>query len=433
MKNGEADKLIYQIFPRNYSEEGTLKAVTQDLDRLKNLGVDILYLMPVQPIGKVGRKGTWGSPYAISDFTAINPDLGTWDDLAELAQAAHQRGMRLIVDQVFNHTSRDSVLIASHPDFYWHDREGHLGNKAGDWSDVYDLDHTNPALEEYLIGVLDKFLAHGIDGFRFDVASLIPTSFFRSFTAFAKEKYPDRGLIMLAECIDTPFILATRKDGFNADSNSELYDAGFNLFYCYGSFAWFHDYITDFDERKLWAYRAALTMEEANLPARGCAVVRNLENHDQPRLASYSTCEHLRRNLLTFTFFTKGPGWLYAGEEVGCDHLPNLFEKDPVDFAQPEAEAWLAFTRKLIALKRREHNLHLITTTFPQSEGLTLVCINHFDDGHREVGIFNLSEQPQPLPRGLLEGHEAKDLLTGQTVDVDQLPATFTEPLWLEF
>ena len=432
MKNGGADKLIYQIFPRNYSEEGTLKAVTQDLDRLKNLGVDILYLMPVQPIGKVGRKGTWGSPYAISDFTAINPDLGTWDDLAELAQGAHQRGMRLIVDQVFNHTSRDSALIASHPDFYWHDREGHLGNKAGDWSDVYDLDHTNPALEEYLIGVLDKFLAHGIDGFRFDVASLIPTSFFKSFTAFAKEKYPDRDLIMLAECIDTPFILATRKDGFNADSNSELYEAGFDLFYCYGSFAWFRDYITDFDERKLWAYRAALTMEEANLPAEGCSVVRNLENHDQPRLASYSTCEHLRRNLLAFTFFTKGPGWLYAGEEVGCDHLPNLFEKDPVDFDQPQADAWLDFTAKLIGLKRRSCNQHLVNTTFPQTEGLTLACVNRFDDGREEVGLFNLSEKPQPLPRELLGTGDVRDLLTGQKLSVGQLPDTFTEPLWLE-
>ena len=175
-----ADKVIYQVFVRNHTEEGTLKALVGDLDRIKGLGADILYLMPVQPIGVKGRKGSLGSPYAISDYSKINPELGDWDDFRLLVAAAHEKGLKVIADQVFNHTSRDSVLLSAHPEFYYRGPNGNLGNKIGDWSDVYDLDYGAPELIDYLLGILDLFLDAGADGFRFDVASLIPASFFAS-------------------------------------------------------------------------------------------------------------------------------------------------------------------------------------------------------------------------------------------------------------
>lgn len=428
MATNYADKVIYQVFPRNHTPEGTLEGVERDLDRIVSLGVDILYLMPVQPIGRVGRKGSLGSPYAISDYEAINPEYGTWDDFDRLVKKAHERGLRVMCDQVFNHTARDSVLIERHPDFYYHDKDGNLGNKAGAWSDVYDLDHSNPELTAYLISVLDRFVDHGVDGFRFDVASLIPDSFFQAYREHLATRYPGREITLLAECIDTPFILYTRAEGFNACSNSQLSDAGFQLFYDYGSFDWFRTYMRTFSERDLAGYRAAITLEEANLPQDRAWVVRTLENHDQPRIASYTDSEHLHRNLLAYSFFTCGPAFIYAGEEVGCTHEPSLFDKDTVDFDQPHAAEVTAFIRKLTSLKRREKNRHLLTTLFPDSEGLTLVCVNRYDDGSEETGVFNLSTEPQNIP---VEG-EFTDLLTGS--DMIVAPGergTFTEPLYL--
>lgn len=432
MRNSGADKVIYQVFTRNYSEEGTFKKVEEDLDRIVDLGVDILYLMPVQPIGEVGRKGTLGSPYSISDFRAINPELGDWNSFRELVDAAHKKGLRVIVDQVFNHSSRDNALIESNPDFYWHDADGNLGNKAGDWSDVYDLNHGNQDLEDSLIGTLDLFLKAGVDGFRFDVASLIPASFFRKFKEFREKNYPDRDITMLAECIDTPFVLGTRADGFNADSNSELFDAGFDLFYDYASFPWFRKYMRTRKETDLAAYAAALSLETASLPARGAAVVRTLENHDQPRLSSYSKGEQLHHNLLAFSFFTKGPAFVYNGMEYGISHQPSLFDKDTIPMGKEERPGTLKYIKKLMQLKRREKNLQLVTTLYQDAEGYALTCVNRYEDGSEETGVFNLSENPIPFPFDSVKEGTYTDILTrkeivvkpGETLDL-------TEPLYL--
>ena len=103
-------QVLYSVFVRTHTPEGTFRALEGDLDRLRSLGVDILWLMPIHPIGEVSRKGTWGSPYAIRDYRAVNPDMGTVEDLAHLVAACHARDMRCIIDVVYNHTSPDSVL-----------------------------------------------------------------------------------------------------------------------------------------------------------------------------------------------------------------------------------------------------------------------------------------------------------------------------------
>ena len=138
--------VIYSIYVRNYSEEGTFDAVRKDLNRIQQLGVDIIWLMPIHPIGKMHRKGTLGSPYAIQDYRAINPEFGTMEDFINLCDAIHERGMKVIIDVVYNHTSPDSYLAKNHPEWFYHKEDGTLGNRVGNWWDVVDLDYSHQEL-----------------------------------------------------------------------------------------------------------------------------------------------------------------------------------------------------------------------------------------------------------------------------------------------
>ena len=166
--------VIYQCFVRQHGPHGTLADVTADIPRIAALGATVLYLMPIQPIGEVDRKGTLGSPYAIADYRAIDPALGTEEDFAALVAAAEQHGLRVMLDVVFNHTAKDSVLVAQHPEFFHQDDAGRPVSSVPAWSDIIDLKHEAPGLAEYLIDTLRGWVARGVRGFRCDVASLVP-------------------------------------------------------------------------------------------------------------------------------------------------------------------------------------------------------------------------------------------------------------------
>src|SRR5205085_2565139 len=173
--------VIYEIYERSFSQEGTFNAITARLDELKNLGVTILWLMPIHPIGQLRKKGTIGSPYAVRDYYEVNPDYGTKEDLRKLVGEAHRRKMKVIIDIVANHTSWDSVLMRD-PDFYKRDAQGHILPPAADWAgpdvDVAQLNFDNPRLRTYLIEMLKYWLREfDLDGFRCDVAGMIPLDF----------------------------------------------------------------------------------------------------------------------------------------------------------------------------------------------------------------------------------------------------------------
>ena len=137
--------VIYEIFPRDFSAKGDLNGVTARLDELQDLGVTVLWLMPIHPIGEKLRKGTYGSPYAIRDYYAIDPDYGTVDDLKRLVSEAHKRNLKVLMDLVVNHTAWDSVMMA-HPEFYKKDANGKIAPPVPDWSDVAGLNYANPKL-----------------------------------------------------------------------------------------------------------------------------------------------------------------------------------------------------------------------------------------------------------------------------------------------
>src|SRR5437762_9970847 len=188
--------VIYETYPRDFSQDGNFKGITKQLDRLKDLGVTILWLMPIHPIGQEKKKGTIGSPYAVRDYYAINPDYGTKDDLKRLIAEAHRRGMKVIIDIVANHTSWDSVMM-KWPEFYEHDAGGHI-TYPHDWTDVAELNYANPELQRYMTDMLKYWIREfDLDGFRCDVAEEVPIDFWENARAELDKIKPD--IVMLAE------------------------------------------------------------------------------------------------------------------------------------------------------------------------------------------------------------------------------------------
>ncbi len=173
--------VIYQINPRQHTAEGTITALLSDLPRLQQLGADILWLMPIHPIGTINRKGKMGSPYSVQDYKAVNPDLGTFDDLKMFVDSAHALGMYVILDWVANHTAWDNAWVQEHPDWYQKDPTGNMMPPHGtDWSDVVALDYNQPELWIAMEDAMRFWVEEaGIDGYRCDVAGYVPLAFWQ--------------------------------------------------------------------------------------------------------------------------------------------------------------------------------------------------------------------------------------------------------------
>jgi len=172
--------VIYEVYPRQFSATGDFKGVEARLPDLQNLGVTVLWLMPVHPIGQLKKKGTIGSPYAVKDYYGVNPAYGTKVDLKRLVQSAHAHGMKVVIDIVANHTAWDSVLIKQHPDWFKHDAKGNI-IYPHDWTDIAWLDYSHAGLRTYMTDMLKYWLRDfDLDGFRCDVAGEVPTDFWEN-------------------------------------------------------------------------------------------------------------------------------------------------------------------------------------------------------------------------------------------------------------
>ena len=416
-------KVLYQVFVRDYPPHGTLRDVKDDLKRIHDLGADILYLMPIQTIGKVGRKGSLGSPYAIEDYGEIDPSLGTEEDLRKLCEKAHLLGMKVILDVVYNHTARDSVLLKEHLEYFYKDKDGNFGNKAGAWSDVYDLDHSKEGLDDLLVSYLLKYQGLGIDGFRFDVASLLPSSFYR----LAREKLGEE-CIFLAECIDTDFLNFLRSKGVRTLTNAELVESGIDFLYPYASFAFLENYLLSLREEDLSSALVALKLEEAAIP-QDHFLTRCVENHDRRRINSYHDSPLLARNLLAFTFFERGPAFVYFGEECQEKHLPSLFEQEMLSFPKPEKDYEELF-QKLVGWKKGRFQEKILATLYLEAQGHVLLAKNVSSE--REVyGLFNLSTKKEKVSFEHLPTGKYKDLLSGKEVLVSEDGLSVSDPLFL--
>ncbi len=315
--------VMYSVFVRNYSKDGSFDSVRKDLDRIQKIGVDIIWLLPVHPIGKTARQGRLGSPYAISDFRTINPENGSLEDFISLVDAIHARGMKCIIDVVYNHTAPDSWLAQHHPEWFYHRKDGSFGNKVGAWLDVIDLDYTQPGLWEYQIDTLKQW-AGIVDGFRCDVAPLVPLDFWLRARQEVESVRP--GCFWLSESVEPVFTIDNRARGMVSLSDSEIFQA-FDVCYEYDIFDYFKGYLEG--RYSLADYAEKVNQQESIYPD-NYVKLRYLENHDNARAKFLIPDETSLLNWTAFIYFQKGMTLLYAGQEAEDDNLPDLFDKDPV-------------------------------------------------------------------------------------------------------
>ena len=400
------NQVMYSIYVRNYSAEGTFEAVRRDLPRIREMGVDIIWLMPIHPCGVKCRKGTLGSPYAISDYRAVNPEFGTMEDFKRLVDAIHAEGMKCIIDVVYNHTSPDSVLVREHPEWFYRKANGELGNRIGDWYDVVDLDYGNRALWEYQIETLKQW-ADIVDGFRCDVAPLIPLEFWLEARRTVNALHPN--CLWLSESVEPCFITGTRAQGIASLSDSEIYQA-FDLCYDYDIFPDFLRYLKG--EIPLSQYADAVNRQEYIYPE-NYVKLRFLENHDNNRAKQLLPDERALRNYTAFLYFQKGMTLLYAGQEVEATHTPSLFDKDTVIWET--GHDLTPLLRKLYEIKK--HPLFADSSYQLQAFARDILLATHHKTGKQLVGVFSLRGEAGLIPVTLPDG-QYQDLLSGGIVEV---------------
>ncbi len=369
--------VVYEIFPRNFSPEGNFNGITAHLDELKDLGVNILWLMPIQPLGQKMRKGTLGSPYAIRDYYAINPDYGTEADFKRLISEAHKRGLRVIIDIVANHTAWDSVLMA-HPEFYKHDASGRIIPPVKEWTDVAGLNYQNPKLREYMIAMLKHWIdpaTFDLDGFRCDVAYEVPTSFWEEARAELTKLKPD--IVLLAEA-----------------SKPELLTNAFDVDYSWP----LHSTLNDVLLRGAPASEFKRSWEESRKQfPEGSLHLRFSDNHDEARaVARFSLKGALAASVLMFSL--DGVPLLYQGMEVGDateSGDPALFEKLPVFWQPKERPPLRQIYQALIRLRRQYPafcNDRVIWLR--NSDEANLATLMRLDSKDEFVTVINFSNRP---------------------------------------
>lgn len=390
------NQTIYQVFVRQFSPTHDFKGVTAQLDRIKALGTDILYLVPFYPIGNKNRKGSVGSPYSIYDYTKIDSLNGTSQDFIDLLNGAHERGMKVIIDMVLNHTSRDSVLLQQHEDWFYH-VNGKPSNKVGDWADVCDLDYSHKGLCDTITKILCDWVRLGVDGFRMDVCSLVPAHFWAQAVNELHKINPD--VIMFGESIEINFIRDIRKLGFEAMSDSQAYNY-FDILYVYD----IHDTQSAFVEKKggsLGAWLKDVLNQEGRYPA-DYVKSRYLDNHDRPRVAQFWQGEQLKM-IWALNFYLKGTAFVYAGDESSFEKQNDLFEIDEVEWRLGDKDKDIsAYIANLAKIKKHEVYANGYFDIKMQGEN-TAVCSY---DGKTclSVGVFNFAEEQVEVEVALPDG-----------------------------
>ena len=393
---------IYQVNVRQYTPQGTLRAAEADLPRLQRLGVGILWLMPINPIGRSHRKGTLGSAYSVRDYRAVNPELGTLADLQHYVNTAHQLGMHVILDWVANHTAWDSNLTTEHPDWYSRDSLGHFRPPVADWQDVIDLDYTKPALRRYMTETMAYWVrTAGLDGFRCDVAGLVPTDFWNTTRAELEKIKP---VFMLAEWDELfPPTFISRKE---FDPDTRLLEKAFDATYALR----LHGLLDSLGRgqkptAELARYWAA---ERQRYPA-GTNLMTFTSTHD---INAWDGSEYERlgpnaRPEAVLAMLWPGIPMLYNGQEAALKKRLRFFDKDTIPWNGYPLQD---FYTTLLTLKKQ----HPALANFDAGSKFRLlpspagtVVFDRSKDGEAVAVAVNLSDKPQfmGLPETLNSTH----------------------------
>lgn len=340
-----ANATIYEVNLRNYTPEGTFRSFEAHLPRLAAMGISIVWLMPIHPIGAVERKGTLGSQYAVQDYFGVNPEFGTLDDLRHLVQTAHNLGLRVLLDWVANHTSWDNPLVQQHPDWYQHDAQGQLVPPVPDWTDVVAFDYTHRALRRYMTDALLYWVHEAdIDGYRCDVAGLVPTDFWDEARLELDEVKP---LFMLAEWDELYPSGGLSWEEFNSDT--KLLERAFNMTFGL-RLHYLLDHIAE-GKARLQDIDVYLAAERAKYPP-SVYLMHFTSNHD---VNSWDGTEYERLGPLALPFavltvLLPGMPLVYTGQEAALNRRLQFFDRDTIDWASIPLQA---FYTTLLQLKRR--------------------------------------------------------------------------------
>jgi glycosidase len=391
------DAVLYQLNTRQFTSEGTFKAAQAQLPRLAAMGVDIIWLMPVHPIGEANRKGSLGSPYAVRDYRAVNPELGTEAEFRAFVAEAHRHGLKVILDWVANHSATDNPLTLSHPEWYTRTPEGALTSPAGtDWSDVADFDYSQPGLRRYMTESLAFWVReYGIDGFRCDVAGYVPLDFWETARAELDTIKP---VFMLAEWeqrdLHARAFDATYGWGWK-EAMQRLVKSGEGAGPIRGYYA---------GQAETWP-RAAMRMVYT-------------ENHDQNAWDGVASRIYGPAYEAAIALSFVGPGLplIYNGQEADNERQLKFFERDPILWREGKHAALFA---QLIALKTAQPALHngrfgAGLVEVPTSAASDVFAFTRGAAGQRVFAVFNLSPRAHAVTLATARHHgRYTDALSG--------------------
>jgi 1,4-alpha-glucan branching enzyme len=396
-----ANATIYEVNVRQYTKEGTFKAFEANLPRLRAMGVDVLWLMPIYPIGVLGRKGSLGSYYAVKDYRAVNPEFGTMDDLKHLVNAAHALGFKVILDWVANHSAPDNALIAQHPDYYKHDSLGHIIPPVPDWSDVMGFDYFRREMREYQIASMKYWLREAdVDGFRCDVAMMVPLDFWKDCRIALDQT---KKVFMLAEGEGPEF----HRNGFDMTYGWEYMNLCIKIAKGQKASADLYSYFEDTRKK----YQP------------GDNIMYFTTDHDEN---SWNGTDYERLGKAAVPAFevlsatVPGMPLVYSGQESILDRRLSFFEKDSITWGSyPNQD----FYTKLLMLKNTNKAM-LVDSTYhtdlvrDKNPNNDFAFLRH-NDNSKVLTVINLSDKPVTvkLDKGNAEGKYI-ELFTGKKLKV---------------
>lgn len=383
---------LYEVNLRQYTKEGTFNAFATHLPRLKKMGVDILWLMPIYPISETKRKGTLGSYYAVSDYKAVHPDLGTMDDFDNLVQAIHDQGMHVILDWVPNHTGWDHKWITEHKDWYTQDSEGNIidpidpgTGKSWGWTDVADLNYDNKEMRAEMISDLSFWVTERkIDGFRMDVAHNVPDDFWKETrdALFAHR----RPLFMLAES-EVPTHRNNR--------------------YFHATYGWsMHHLLNDIAQGKKKASDIDTLLKKDRKEFKKGFHIHFTSNHDENTWSGtvMDRMGDAHKTLAAFAATFDGMPLLYSGQEEPLKKRLEFFEKDEIGFQNYEYEEFYSKLNKIKHINPAMWNgRHGGKAQKMLIDNEDAYCFIRTKDGYKIMGLFNLSDKKNTikLPVGI--------------------------------
>ncbi|RZJ31726.1 MAG: alpha-amlyase, partial [Flavobacterium sp.] len=368
---------IYEVNIRQFTPEGTFKAFESHLPRLKAMGIDIIWLMPINPIGVEKRKGKLGSYYSIKDYYGVNPEFGTMADLKALVEKIHSMGMHVIVDWVANHSSWDNKVAKDHPDWYSKTPEGNFQPTPWyDWDDVIDFDYNNPELRKYMTGALKYWVREtDIDGYRCDVAGFIPVDFWEN---ARKELDQIKPVFMLAEW-----------------ESRDLHKKAFDMTYSWS--LWDKMHAAAKDNKGIGGLVEYMAHDVSTFP-RNAYRMTFTENHDKNSWEGnqYSNFGDALPASMVLACTVNGMPLVYSGQEAGLDRSLKFFDKDVIEWKQhPFADMY----SRLFALKHSNHALwnggyggEMIRIFSDQQD--QVISFSREKDGDKVIDIINYSPTP---------------------------------------